>query len=335
MEDIVKSIKAFLYERSVSPLFGAFIISWALWNYRFFLIISSGLRYQEKISAIEAHFAAASWGLLPGQVTFGFIVPSALALSYIFIYPHLAAPVYRYALRKQRELRSIKIAEENERVLTKEESRELLIRLTQLQERYESELEFAEAKIDSLRNELKNPKIAEQGGETVNGIYSDFSLDLESISEKLSRVQPDTPFYLSSLFEGDFWKSLNEEQRVQLNKNFEDYVARGSLRGVSFSARGGNGEFIYTRKELPPRKAVHLSEQEVKALISLTGTPSLFERGASTLAKHLGVHLERAKILLEELATKGYVRPDQIVAGEQAYELTSSARRYLIENGHA
>ncbi|MEO8234966.1 MAG: hypothetical protein ABI549_06080 [Flavobacterium sp.] len=34
MEEIKKSISAILYERTTSPLFGTFIFSWLLWNWK-------------------------------------------------------------------------------------------------------------------------------------------------------------------------------------------------------------------------------------------------------------------------------------------------------------
>lgn len=49
-EDTVKSIKAYLYDKTVSPLCGAFIVSWLLWNHRFVLAIIFGDGIQEKFS---------------------------------------------------------------------------------------------------------------------------------------------------------------------------------------------------------------------------------------------------------------------------------------------
>lgn len=51
MNDIFKSLKAYLYDRSVSPLTGAFIMSWSVWNYRVFLTIFAG-----KEQAVESIF---------------------------------------------------------------------------------------------------------------------------------------------------------------------------------------------------------------------------------------------------------------------------------------
>ena len=50
LDDLSKSIKASLYERATSPLFGAFVISWLAWNYRFVLTVISSMSAKEKFS---------------------------------------------------------------------------------------------------------------------------------------------------------------------------------------------------------------------------------------------------------------------------------------------
>lgn len=56
-----------------------------------------------------------------------------LTLSYIYIYPLLAKPVYEHSLKKQKALREIKQQEENNRLLSVEESREIYRQLSSLQ----------------------------------------------------------------------------------------------------------------------------------------------------------------------------------------------------------
>lgn len=37
-DELKKSISAILYERTTSPLFGSFILSWTVWNWKIFYI---------------------------------------------------------------------------------------------------------------------------------------------------------------------------------------------------------------------------------------------------------------------------------------------------------
>lgn len=50
MGEIIKSMKAFLYGRSSSPLFGAFIVSWAVWNYRVIITLLSNEKLADKFT---------------------------------------------------------------------------------------------------------------------------------------------------------------------------------------------------------------------------------------------------------------------------------------------
>ena len=49
---IVESIKTAVVERTVSPLFGSFVLSWSAWNYRFFMAVFSDLKFKEKLDYI-------------------------------------------------------------------------------------------------------------------------------------------------------------------------------------------------------------------------------------------------------------------------------------------
>lgn len=53
LTDVVNSVKAALYDRTSSPLFGAFAISWVGWNYRLLLVALSEGNYAEKLVYIS------------------------------------------------------------------------------------------------------------------------------------------------------------------------------------------------------------------------------------------------------------------------------------------
>lgn len=107
MDDIIKSVKAFLYERSSSPLLGAFIVSWCVWNYQSLIIVFSNSDFGKKIEALNEYFSIASLSIysfdIPSSLVNGLIFPSILTILYIFIYPFVAEPVYEHALKKQKE----------------------------------------------------------------------------------------------------------------------------------------------------------------------------------------------------------------------------------------
>ena len=52
-QDFSDSFKAYLYDRTTSPLFGAFAASWIAWNYEIILTIFSGWEVDKKIEFIN------------------------------------------------------------------------------------------------------------------------------------------------------------------------------------------------------------------------------------------------------------------------------------------
>ncbi len=59
INDIKKSIKATLYERTASPFYGAFIISWVVWNWKIIyltLFVSEKILQQSKLECIDSHY---------------------------------------------------------------------------------------------------------------------------------------------------------------------------------------------------------------------------------------------------------------------------------------
>ena len=160
MDDILKSIKAFLYERTVSPLFGAFTLSWVIWNYSIIIIIFSGSGFENKLLAIHDYYSAVSLNLfkfniaINGALVHSLFFPSVLTAIYLYVYPIIAEPVYEHHLKKQRKIREIKQEAEKERLLSKSESIEIFRQLNLLQDKHESETETYEQNIKSLKDTI-------------------------------------------------------------------------------------------------------------------------------------------------------------------------------------
>ncbi|EOA9037944.1 hypothetical protein ACI3L8_13800 [Vibrio campbellii] len=150
IQDLINSTKATLYERTASPLFGAFLISWCLWNWEIILVLLSNIPVMNKLSFMRSHlsgFLSASWVL--------FIGPTITSLAYLFLYPIPAKYVYGYSQRQQRALKSIRISVEDETPLSLEESRRLRGKLTELEDSFYAQLSSKDAEIDKLRAQLQ------------------------------------------------------------------------------------------------------------------------------------------------------------------------------------
>jgi hypothetical protein len=104
VSDFIDSIKAALYDRAVSPLFGTFVVAWLLCNYKVPLIIFSDMDVHGKISYIDYILYPDPWiALLPLLV-----FPGLATLVAIYLYPLVSRPVFQHFMNNKNRLRSIK-----------------------------------------------------------------------------------------------------------------------------------------------------------------------------------------------------------------------------------
>lgn len=259
MQDIFTSIKAYLYDRMVSPLIGAFIVGWSVWNYRFFVVMfSAGLPTPvDKFEAIDLLFGpytftigdASFW--ISGRIIDGALVPAVIALIYLYVYPLLAKPVYAHSLKKQKELRVIKQAQDDQRLLSVEESRELYRRLAQMQSKHQDEVDSLNNQISALNQHIEN---LEKGGPTnheTDNEESDFEIE-GSREEELGEhdkfirnaveARETGNFYLNELFGQKQWSEIPVATRQALGKRFKRQVERGDFVGVITSGKSSGNQ---------------------------------------------------------------------------------------------
>lgn len=100
MDDLIKTLKAQLYDRAISPLLGAFLMSWVAWNHRAIVVLLS------KDEPIKK-FAYLDKVLYPDWHAFGPAVmfPLLSAIFLIFIYPIPARFVYEHVSKEQKRLK--------------------------------------------------------------------------------------------------------------------------------------------------------------------------------------------------------------------------------------
>lgn len=103
MNELIKSFKVYLYDRVSSPLFGAYIISFCLWNWRLVLIIFSEMPILEKIAFIETVVFEDYIKLL----LYGLIFPFMSAIFFLFVYPYPARFIFEFWRKQQRKLKEI------------------------------------------------------------------------------------------------------------------------------------------------------------------------------------------------------------------------------------
>lgn len=196
MEEIIKSIKAFLYDRASSPLIGALIVSWSFWNYKMFFILFSDENIEDKFLLINTLFDKNNpieiLGItLPFSLSMlcnGAIYPIILTIFYIYIYPFLAEPVYKFSLHAQLKLINLKKENEGKKLLTTEESNQMQLEFLNLQDKYEEETEKLRTKISSLQA-LLNAQEKIPSLDNYKKLVNEKNPSNESSDEKLNEAE--------------------------------------------------------------------------------------------------------------------------------------------------
>ncbi len=163
-DEIVKSVKANLYERATSPLLGTYTVAWGLWNFRFLLVLFSDAPYEQKLDYIQANFFPNYWSSLHL-----FWPPLIATLLFIFVYPYPSRYVYQFWRMQQKIMKEIRQKIEDETPLTQEEARQLRSELRNLELARDNEINSRNLMIQSLREQLQRYEKAEANNSEPTG----------------------------------------------------------------------------------------------------------------------------------------------------------------------
>ncbi len=159
-EDLIKTVKAQLYDRLTSPLLGCFLLSWVIWNYKFIFTLFSEMKTEEKFKFIESYIYAGHYS----HFIYGLLLPFITTLFFIFIYPYPAKFAYAFFRKRQVELKEIQQKIDDETPLTREEARKIRSDAVKMSIEFEQEIEKLREENLSLRNIIKkindNPEIS-------------------------------------------------------------------------------------------------------------------------------------------------------------------------------
>lgn len=124
MDDLLKTIKAQLYDRLSSPLSFSFSLAWLAWNYRVVVILLSSLPPSDKFLALD--LLSLTWSRQELYfLCHLFLFPLATSAIYIFALPWAEKIVFEYSLKRKKELKESRQKIEEEMPLSNDEAREL------------------------------------------------------------------------------------------------------------------------------------------------------------------------------------------------------------------
>jgi hypothetical protein len=332
VEELIKSIKAYLYERSTSPLLGSFVLAWFVWNYRFMLIVFSDSMVDVKFGAIDRLFEvpdALMFGYripIPGEIVHGLVAPAVLSAFYLYGYPLLAKPVYAYSLARQKELREAKQAVENERLLSVKDSRALYQKVAQLELALDQESETYRKEVANLSSVIAEleAKLAASKHEAPSGEL--LGLDVNELQRAIEVLKV-KEFGLEDLFRPEEWRGASAAAKQEAGKKFRKMVEGGAFRQVEIKGKDAGNAMVYRKAE-----RAGLGEKDEEFLAQFESLEEGHGLTASGLQKSLQWHIDEVRALAEDLVLKGYLYNVRTADERTLYMLTHLGRKYLVDN---
>ncbi|EPT8875474.1 hypothetical protein ACVTAA_004011 [Cronobacter dublinensis] len=150
-EDLIKTVKAQLYDRLTSPLLGCFLLSWVIWNYKFVFTLFSDMKIEDKFKFIDGAIYSGDYS----HLIYGVLLPFVTTLFFIFIYPYPAKFAYAFFRKRQAELKEIQQKIDDETPLTRDEARKIRSDAVKMSIEFEQEIEKLREENLSLRNIIK------------------------------------------------------------------------------------------------------------------------------------------------------------------------------------
>lgn len=238
--DLRTSINSILYQRVTSPLFGTFLISWLVWNWKIFyitFIVESEKLEQNRIDYIVTNLND------PGNLIW---YPILSTIILITIIPFISNGAYWISLKFEQWRIDNKHKIERKQLLTLEQSIQLREQLLDYEKKFETLLKEKDEEIKELK--LLNEKSSEENGMDENGnilIGSKEDKEERSAIEIFNRLQDNEEL------KNSFYTISNSLQKgisdLTFNQNV-DSKALSYFESNDIIEHNGKGNYKWTKK---------------------------------------------------------------------------------------
>lgn len=150
IKDYLASFFAGLQDRATNPLTISIVVSWSLWNYKFFLIVFGSETTSTKLALLSEIYSDPKSKALEGL----FLYPFLAALAYVFIYPWASRFAIQFYRRQQIITANLIRRTEGERVLSEEDAIKLTRRHEAQRNIWTKARAELEQEVDQLRDAL-------------------------------------------------------------------------------------------------------------------------------------------------------------------------------------
>jgi len=197
LSDLRKSISSILHERVTSPLYGTFIISWLIWNWKIVyltIFISKNSITGTKIDYIVNNYS---------QISNLLVYPLISTLILITLVPFVSNKAYSLSMYFRDKRIKKKNSYDEKQLLTIKQSTALRLETRNLEVELQGVIEKKDFEIEQLENQLKEAQIKP----IITSTKDAEKYDLDNISKEYLEIKKNNRIF-SSL--GHLIRKINE-----------------------------------------------------------------------------------------------------------------------------
>ncbi len=226
VSDIYTSIKAYLYDRTASPLLGSLAVSLTLWNFKILMLFFSNTNYAEKVWEIDyfysqPYFLADGFSWLTNYWVCLYVLPVLTTVFYIYVFPWFSHKVFEYSYNKQIDLNNKKKTLQKSELIDADDKEKIMLMNEQLRlenreliVKHRMEVEELQGQIDKT---LKD-KISER--DDADDSQQELFNTIRNLEKKVEELENDDNVLV--LNPGEISESIIEDKEAEPNKD-EDH----------------------------------------------------------------------------------------------------------------
>ncbi|HCG9213595.1 hypothetical protein HJ105_11770 [Vibrio parahaemolyticus] len=207
------SIKAYLYERTSSPLLGAIVAGLFVWNFKIVMLVFSSASYAVKVWEIDYFYSQTffiadalggeSW-VWSNYVFCVYVMPLVTAIFYIYVFPFFSHKVFEHSYDKQIKLNDKRKTMQGTAILTEEEKEEILNQVEQAKLKSRKDVLDARNEIADLESQ-RDTLITEKG--QLGKSLADATNRNTALATEIHELSEQLEFYITAYDNSDIAKA--------------------------------------------------------------------------------------------------------------------------------
>ncbi|WP_137719364.1 hypothetical protein [Methylobacillus flagellatus] len=264
VKDAITSIKVALEDRVTSPLFGVFLGSWCVVNYKLVLILTSfDLGALQKIEEVPklypSGWTSSAWYL--------FLLPMLYALAIIFAYPYPSKIIFKYWYKKKVELNNSGLAIEEKRLMAEDtyvKVKSELLKQSESQSEifdiYERNIRKLKATIEENNSQIKslhsNNSVLEENLLSKDGLLNKANNHIVQLTQENNSLNNKYQIDIDNLKSEDAHKKLQLDRLAATNS--ENEILSRQLEFITMFTDDFSRDFNSQLLELLRNRAINL-----------------------------------------------------------------------------